>query len=191
MAISDFEAQNNTPMNNHYKIRTAKDTDKKDIYRLFLEKVTREKKLLNASIVPECFLREFVDKAIKKGNMLVVENNRDEVALIGEVHYYHTNGKDSPDENDLLKEFSFFSGTACDPDEQETSLVSWLFGEIEQKHHDVFRVELNTPVCSEASVNFFKKMGLTVEGNYNGRLKNKSPQRQLMLPLSWANPSFN
>lgn len=189
--ISDLNARNHAPMNNHYKIRTAKYTDRKDIYRLFLETITREKKLLNASIVPECFLEEFVDKAIKKGNMLVVENNRDEVALIGEVHYYHTNGKESPGESDLLKEFSFFSGSGCHPDGQETSLVSWLFGEIEQKHHDVFRVELNTPVCSEASVNFFKKMGLRVEGNYNGRLKSKSPQKQLMLPLSWTNPSFN
>ncbi len=175
-------------MNSHYKIRTANDADKHRIYTLVRESLASQKKLMNPALVTPGFLDEFVDKQIKKGNMLVVENAMSELELIGEVHDYHACNQHD-DEHVPMKEFMFISridNTAC---EREKQLVNWLYGEIQSKHRDVFRVELNTPVSCTETVDHFLKMGLRVEGNYLGRLKHKTEEVHLTLPLSWINPS--
>ncbi len=177
-------------MDKQYKIRTAKDTDKVQIHQLFRESIAREKRLINPSLVHSDFMSEFVDKLIKKGTMLVVENDHNELELIGEIHDYCTTG--CHDENELdLKEFSFFSRIDSTTAERETGLINWLFGEIQHKHSNVFRVELNAPVSSSATVDHYKKMGLRVEGNYQGRLGANTGHFIPLVPLSWTNPSFN
>ncbi len=178
-------------MDRHYNIRSAKVTDKENIYTLVRESIAREKQLSNPSLVPSGFLEEFVDKAIHKGNMLVVENSMKELELIGEIHAYNTTDKHDA-ESSQLKEFAFFSRMDSMAADRETELVSWLFGEIRTRHHDVFRVEITAPVRNFASVDHYKKMGLTVEGNYERRLQNNPGGRfHLLIPLSWNNPSFN
>ncbi len=180
-------------MTTPYKIRMARDTDKPRIHKLIRETIAREKQLLNPSMVPGGFMEEFVDKVIKKGNMLVVVNKQDELELIGEVHHYHPSGK--PEDvfgTKSVKEIAFFSKTVpATSQADETSLVTWLFGEIESNYKDVFRVKLNTPVCRHSTVDFFVQMGLTIEGSYKGRLKNNLDSFRPIVPLSWTNPSFN
>ena len=176
-------------MENNYKIRTAKDTDKEQIHRLFRESIAREKRLINPALVHNEFMEEFVDKLIEKGHMLVVENHDDELELIGEVHDYCT--AECKEEELALQEISFFSRVDSNTAERETTLVNWLFGEIQNKHSNVFRVELNAPVSSTATVDHYKRMGLRVEGNYQGRLGANPGQFTPFVPLSWTNPSFN
>lgn len=177
-------------MDKSYRIRLAKDTDKDKIYSLIRESIAREKRLTNPSQVPEGFMEEFVDKAIKKEKMLVVENQMEEVELIGEIHDYSLQGKHNK-ESPGLREFIFYSRTDRDVHASETSLVNWLYSEIQNKHRDVFRVELNAPVSNPDSVNHFKKMGLMIEGKHEGRLSKSAGPFNLVIPLSWTNPSFN
>ncbi len=175
-------------MNSLYKIRTANDADKHKIYAVVKESLASEKKLINPALVTPGFMEEFVDKQIRKGNMLVVENDLSELELIGEVHDYQAYSNHD-DEHVPMKEFMFISrldNIAC---EREKQLVNWLYGEIQSKHRDVFRVKLSTPVSCNETVDHFIKMGLRVEGNYQGRLKYKTGQVHLTLPLSWINPS--
>ncbi len=176
-------------MENNYKIRTAKDSDKDQIHRLFRESIAREKRLINPALVHNEFMVDFVDKLIDKGHMLVVQNIHNEIELIGEVHDYCAS--DCQEEELALQEISFFSRFDSTTAERETKLVNWLFGEIQSKHSNVFRVELNAPVSSTASLDHYKSMGLRVEGNYQGRLGANPGQFTPLLPLSWVNPSFN
>ncbi len=173
-----------------YKIREAKDKDKLQIYHLLRESIAREKRLVNASLVHNDFMEEFVDKLIEKGNMLVVENIHEELELIGEIHDYCF-GESEECEDIGLQEYSFVSRIDTTTANRETEIVNWLFGEIQDKHHNVFRVELNAPVTSSESVDHYKKMGLIVEGNYQGRLGSASGNFRPLVPLSWTNPSFN
>lgn len=177
-------------MSHTYSIRLAKDSDKDRIQSLVRESLAMKKQLSRASVVPAVFLEEFVDKVIRKGKMLVVENACKELELIGEIHDYHP--YETPGEDEApLREFHFFSRMDTSTSDRETALVNWLFGEIQSKHRDVFRVQLHAPVNSAASVDHFHKMGLRVEGNYKGRLNEKTGSFHLLLPLSWDNPSFN
>lgn len=169
-----------------YKLRSANSADKDKIHTLVRESIARVKMLANASQVSFDFMEEFVDKMINRGMMVVVENDRKEMEMIGEVHDY-----EYPDTNDnqLLKEFMFFSRLGDTAIEREIHIINWLYCEIQNKYKDAFRVKINTPVSSTVSVEFYKKMGLTVEANYNARLKEPHGQPQLLLPLSWIYPS--
>lgn len=175
-------------METSYKIRQANDADRHQIYALIRENIATDKKIMSPDLISEGFMEEFVDKLIRKGNMLVVENSFAEMEMIGEVHDYHTHEQMDHEEK-AIKELSFFSRLDKMPGERETSLVNWLFGEIRNNHQDVFRVKVNTPVTHSSSVDFYKTLGLRIEGNYQGRLKNKPEHLHLSLPLSWINYS--
>ncbi|MDR4988283.1 MAG: hypothetical protein RG741_05530 [Bacteroidales bacterium] len=175
-------------MNTPYTIRTATDADKRRIYELARESIALDKKLNDPLLVPIGVMEEFVDKLVDKGMMLVVENSNHQMKMIGEVHYYHTHDEHEAQEGPL-QEFSFFSGNDDSGFEPETELVDWLIAEIQSKHRDVFRVKLNAPVRHSSSIDFFKKIGMRIEGNFNCRLKQKKQEARLLLPLSWTTPS--
>lgn len=172
-------------MKEKYKIRQATAKDLNQIRQIIRESVAEEKKLMNPSLVTNSFIEEYVDKILEKGHMLVVENGHDEVLeMIGEVHFYHhlPNGH-----QEGLKELIFISRLDPGMLGRETELVSWLYGEISNKHQDVFRVEMMTPVSNADSVDHFRKMGLHVEGKYHSRLNHKSGASKMVVPLSWIN----
>lgn len=171
-----------------YKIRKARLTDRDQIRVLIRESVAKEKSLVHPDMIHAAFIEEFVDKLIVKGNMLVVENEHQELELIGEIHDYNTgSGKDE----ELFQELSFVSRIVFDQYQREKDIVGWLFNEIESKYSKVFRVELLSPVCQSSSVELYHKMGLTIEGNKHHRIRKRSDNLQTILPLSWINPSFN
>ncbi len=178
-----------TTMNTHYKIRAANDADKMQIHDLIRKNIAGEKKILDPATVNVGFMEEFVDKVIRKGNMLVVENQKHELELIGEVHDYNTSS--NTDGKDNLREFRFFSRTDIQSDKHETALINWLFDEIRAKHKDVFRVELSTTVGSQSSVEELKRMGFSVKGNFAGRLKIKPVSDRMTIPLVWTNLAVN
>jgi len=177
-------------MENNFRIRAASEADKTKIHHLIRESIAREKSLLSPAHVCTGFMEEFIDKAIRKGHIMVVENKQHEVELIGQVHFYNTRGR-AFSEDESLKEFSFFSGTDSSDTERATELVNWLFGEIQLRHRDVFRVKISTPVCSQDSMKHFREMGLEVEGKYQLRLKGRIGKAGMVGPLSWYNPTFN
>lgn len=175
-------------MENQYKIRTAKDSDKTQIHQVLRETIARAKRLIDPNLLPSGFLEEFVDKKIKNGCMLVVENGLHEMEMIGEIHDYQTSDQQSTDDR-ALKELSFVSRMDRNQENRETEIVNWLFGEIRNNYREVFRVELNTPVSSSATVDHYENMGLAVKGNFRGRLKSKTSAFHPLVPLSWINPS--
>jgi hypothetical protein len=173
-------------MNTKYKIRTATKDDREKIQHLFIRSVACEKNIFSHELVSSSFIDDFVNKVIDEGNMIVIENHASHVEMIGEVHYYNPSaGRDDT----CLKELVFFSWKE-EEHEEEHELIEWLYGEIEQKHSDVFSVGISAPVSSLHSILMYQKKGITVEGNYLGRM-NKNCRQKIMLPLKWINPSFN
>lgn len=170
-----------------YRIRLAKPGDRNQIHHLIRESVANEKKCLDPALVQADFINEYVDKVMAKGNMLVVENSRMELEMIGEIHNYNH----FENASFVLKEFSFVSRNASSPVSGETDIVAWLHSEIQNNHKDVFRVEMKSPVSSSSRVDYFRSLGMVVEGSYNGRLKNANGNHLPIVPLWWINPSFN
>ena len=175
-------------MRSKYRIRQAKPEDKTKIKQLFIQSVLNDKKLLNPENIAPSFINEFVDKVIEQGNMIVVENNNQELELIGEVHYYNTQVTKT---EKYLKEINFLSRLEVDNNERETELIEWLYGEIEQNHKDVFIVAISTPVQSITTISHYLQKGIKIGEKYHSRIKNQHQGQRTVLPLSWLNPSFN
>lgn len=175
-------------MKTKYKIRYAKSDDRQKIQQLFIASVANQKNLFNPEMVNPIFVEDFVNKVIDQGNMIVVENLNNELELIGEIHYYNTSVTNG---DHYMKEIIFLSRMEGNNDQRETELVEWLYGEIENKHRDVFSVMLNTPVKSMETVKHFVEKGIQIIGNFTGRLSGANHKSITMLPLSWINPSFN
>lgn len=162
-------------MKSKYQIRQATAIDVSLIRQAIRESVAEEKKLLNPSMITQGFIEEFVDKIIEKGDMIVVENQNHEMELIGVVHQYnHFLDK-------CLKELSFVSCNKKPAFEKE--LIDWLHGEMQNRHQDVFRVELASPVFQAEDIRHFSRMGMCLEGKSLRQLNHPAKK----LPLSWIN----
>lgn len=174
-------------MSTKYRIRLATASDHEKVQSLFIHSVANEKKVLHPSHIKPSFVHDFVHKVIANGHMVIVENQAQELELIGHVHHYNT----PANAEKCLKELVFYSRTEGINEQRETELVNWLFEEIEKKHTDVFNVELTTPVSNLESLILYQQRGIQVEGNHKGRLKKGKNKGRSVLPLSWLNPSFN
>lgn len=175
------------PMNPTYKMRLASKADRTQITALVREAIAQEKKCQDPAHVQADFINEYVEKIIAMGNMLVVENETMELEMIGEIHDYMYYGFSDY----CPKELSFRTKIKSINGNDEKERVTWLYDEIQNKYANVFRVEMTTPVSQSSTVEYFRSMGLTVEGSYLGRLKNFSPAGNPVVPLSWINPAFN
>jgi hypothetical protein len=176
-------------MKQSFKIRKAHQMDKPMVKELFAQSIADKKNLLNATYVVPDFLDDFVNTNIDQGNMILVENQNNELELIGEVHYYQST---VPGTNDVYsKEINFFSKPERSANEKETDLIEWLYGEIETKHKDVFSVKVTTSVKTFSHIEHYRKKGILIEGNIDNRLKNSGNLWKSMLPFCWINPSFN
>lgn len=175
-------------MKDKYKIRKATIKDTPQIRQMIRESVAYDKKLINPSSITTGFIEEFVDKVIEKGNMVVVENDHEEMELIGEIHLYNNI---AGGQNEALKELAFISRNVFNENSRETELVNWLVREIQSRHQDVFRVKLSAPVCNLQQVDYFMQLGLRIEGKYSCRLSNKSGSSTMVVPVSWINAAQN
>ena len=172
-----------------FRIRKARKEDKPQVKEVLAHSIANRKNLFSPTSVASVYIDEFVNKAIERGDMILVENHENELELIGEVHYYY-NGQTS-EKDGYSREITFFSKIDRTNTSEGNELIEWLYGEIEQNHTDVFSVELMAPVLNIDSVNSYKDKGISVETNYNGRLKCGKQGVHTFLPLSWVNPSFN
>jgi hypothetical protein len=164
-----------------YKFRIATKNDREKVQQLFVCSIANEKHISSPELVKASFIDDFVNKIIDQGNMVIIENDAADVEMIGEVHYYNPAAGRSD-----LKELVFFSRSEV---EDENDIIEWLYSEIEQKHSDVFSVDISAPVSSLANILMYQKKGILVQGNYECRLNGKN--KKVMLPMKWINPSFN
>lgn len=174
-------------MNETYKIRPARAEDMEQVRDMVRQYVALEKHCQNPEQVTSSYMEEFVDKALVKGHMLVIENQLMEMKMIGQVHHYQTNGNP----NQGFSELHFIPRMSAEKQEAGTNLVEWLFKEVQEKHRDVFRVALTIPLNNDDTVEHFKTMGIHMNASQKGRFRANGGVSVSVIPFSWMNPAFN
>lgn len=174
-------------MNDTYKIRPARAEDTEQIRDMVRQFVAIEKHCQNPEQITSSYMEEFVDKALVKGHMLVIENQQMEMKMIGQVHHYQTNGNP----NQGFRELHFIPRMSTDGQETGTTLVEWLFREVQENHQDVFRVALTIPLNNADKVDHFRTMGIQMNMNQKGRFRSSGNVSVTVIPFSWMNPAFN
>lgn len=174
-------------MNETYKIRPARAEDMEQVRDMVRQYVAIEKHCQNPEQITSSYMEEFVDKALVKGHLLVVENQEMKMKMIGQVHHYQTNG----DPNRGFSELHFIPRMSAEEQETGTNLVEWLFREVQENHQDVFRVALTIPLNNTDKANHFKTMGIHMNANQKSRFRSSGNVSVSVIPFSWMNPAFN
>ena len=174
-------------MNETYRIRPASAEDREQVRDMVRQFVAIEKHCQSPEQITTSYMEEFVDKALMNGHMLVVENQLMEMQMIGHVHDYQTNSSRSHG----FRELHFIPRMSVGEQKAGTTLIEWLFKEVQEKYHDVFRVELTMPLNNTDTPDHFKAMGIHMTGNQKGRFRANGGVVLSVIPLSWMNPTFN
>lgn len=138
-----------------------------------------------ADEITEEYVRNFLEKSLGSGIILVVENPSDPGELLAEVHTY-TPG---------IKVFAHVFGDltiVVHPVFQGSGVGKLLFGtlmeEVEEKHPEILRVELIARESNEKAIGFYKKFGFKVEGRMEKRICGKTGKLEADIPMGWVRP---
>ena len=129
-------------MKTRYKIRLAKKEDFSQLHNVLANALLNEKNLSSTCDLFELSMHSFLREKISLGNMIVIEDETQNLRMVGEVHYYHT----SLQEEKAVKEINFFPASSeyCE-NSRENELYSWLYSEIKNRHRDVFSIKVKQP----------------------------------------------
>ena len=137
--------------------------------------------------ITEEYVKNFVEKSIDNGLIIVAEHPTQEGKLIGEIHAY------SPGIKVFRHVFSNLT-IAVHPDFQGKKIGRTLFTifqeEIALNRQDIARVELITRESNEKAIRFYQAIGFKIEGRLEMRIRTTDNHYEADIPMSWQNPNF-
>lgn len=133
--------------------------------------------------VTETYVMNFIEKSLKSGIILTIEDPENLEAVIAEVHTYKPG----------IKVFAhIFSDLtiAVHPDYQGKGIGKLLFKtllqETELKHPEIIRVELIARESNKRAIVFYKKLGFTIEGRLENRICDNTGKLEADIPMCWT-----
>lgn len=127
------------------------------------------------------FVEGFINKSIKRGLILVVEENNSK-NIIGEIHCYGSG----------LKVFEHVLGEltiAVDPEYQGKKIGRALFEKLlnilKEKMPHIERVELIARESNEKAIKFYESLGFKIEGRFEKRIKSVGGGYEADIPMAW------
>lgn len=170
------------------KVRNAKKTD--------LEKITILHKKAAETVdgiartpteIDENYVSDFLNNALEKGLIFVIENPDNSQELIAEIHCY----KYDP------KCFQHTLGNltiVVHPNFQNQGLGRIIFAhllkEIETNYQDIVRVELMVRQSNKKAAKLYQSLGFEIEGVCKNRISNSSGDLESDMMMAWLNSNF-
>lgn len=137
--------------------------------------------------INENYVSNFLDNALEKGLIFVIENPDNSQELIAEIHCY----KHDP------KCFQNTLGNltiVVHPNFQSQGLgriiFSHLLKEIEANHPDIVRVELMVRQSNKKAVKLYQNLGFEIEGICKNRISNFKGELENDMMMAWLNSNF-
>ncbi len=170
-------------MKTEYKVRSAALADLHKIMALYREVALQSGGIARVvDEITEGYVRNFLEKSLGSGVILVVENPSDPEELIAEVHTY------TPKIKVFAHVFSDLT-IVVRPGFQGRGVGKLLFGtlmkKIEEKHLEIQRVELIARESNEKAIGFYKSFGFKVEGRMENRIDGKTGKLEADIPMGW------
>ena len=170
------------------KLRKAQKTDLKKIIILHkkaaetIDGIARTPEEIN-----ENYVSDFLDNALKKGLIFVIENPNNSQELIAEIHCYKYDPKCFQHTLGNLK-------IVVHPNFQNQGLGRIIFAhllkEIETNHQDIVRVELMVRQSNEKAIKLYQNLGFEIEGICKNRISNSEGKLESDMTMAWLNSNF-
>jgi ribosomal protein S18 acetylase RimI-like enzyme len=170
-----------------YTVREGKPSDLHKVAALYRSVASRSGGIAReADEVTEAYVSSFIERSLKSGIILTIEDPENPEILIGEVHTYKPG----------IKVFAhIFSDLtiAVHPDYQGKGIGKLLFRtllrETESKHPEIMRVELIARESNERAIEFYKKLGFNIEGRLENRICDRTGKLEADIPMGWTRPA--
>lgn len=128
----------------------------------------------------------FIEKSLESGIILTIEDPENPETLIAEIHTY------KPGIRVFAHVFSDLT-VVVHPDHQGKGIGKVLFRtllqEIELKHQGIMRVELIARESNKKAIEFYKKLGFSIEGRLENRICDKKGKLEADIPMGWIRPA--
>ncbi|WP_440956590.1 GNAT family N-acetyltransferase [Methanosarcina sp. Mfa9] len=169
-----------------YEVRSATFADLYKIMALYREVALNSGGIAReADEITEGYVRNFLEKSLVSGVLLVADNPSDPKELIAEVHAY------TPGSKVFAHVFSDLT-IVVRPGFQGRGIGKLLFGtlmgDIEKKHPEILRVELITRESNEKAIGFYESFGFKVEGRMEKRIHGTTGRLEADIPMGWIRP---
>ncbi|GAB3921653.1 GNAT family N-acetyltransferase [Larkinella terrae] len=173
----------------NYRTRFARLTDEAAIFDLYREVakipggIARE-----ADEISPAYVAANLQKSLKNGVSLVVEDPNDNRILIAEAHCYLLEPR-------VFKHVLSELTIVVHPGFQGQGLGRLLFVDllkhVEEFRTDILRIELIARESNKKAIDFYLKIGFTIEGRFEKRIDTKTGAFEADIPMAWFNPRFN
>lgn len=163
-------------------INSANPQDRGEIFTLYRAVAANEGGLARtAEEISEEYIAHFVGKSLESGLCLVARES-DDGPIIGEIHCYALGPRVFAH---VLGELTI----AVHPDKQGLGVGKRLFTEllrrIEQERPDILRVELIARESNRKAIEFYQKLGFTIEGRFENRIRSVGGGYEADIPMAW------
>ena len=169
-------------------IREATTDDHSKIKRLYRDVARLEGGIARAEDeITDDYIRNFLEKSITSGLIIVAEHPENPEELIAEIHAY------KPGPAVFGHVFSELT-IVVHPDFQRKKIGRTIFTifleEIGINRQDIGRVELIARESNQKAIRFYQSFGFRIEGRMEMRIKSSDGNYEADIPMAWQNPNF-
>ena len=140
-----------------------------------------------AEEITETYIRNFVERSVENGLIIVAEHPANADKLVGEIHAY------SPGIKVFRHVFSDLT-IAVHPDFQGKKIGRTLFTIFQEEfalnRTDIGRIELIARESNDKAIRFYQALGFKIEGRLEMRIRTSENHYEADIPMSWQNPNF-
>jgi ribosomal protein S18 acetylase RimI-like enzyme len=137
--------------------------------------------------ITDDYVRNFCEKSLETGLIIVGEHPDDPHILVAEIHAYKHG----------VKAFDHVLGNltiVVHPDFQGKkfgrTILTIFLEEVGRNHQNIGRVELITRETNAKAIALYQSMGFLIEGRLEMRIKGTNGHYEADIPMAWENPNF-
>ena len=137
--------------------------------------------------VTEDYVRNFIEKSLTSGLIIVGVHPEDANELIAEIHSYKA-GTQVFDH--VLTDLTIVIHPEFQGKKIGRTILTIFLEEISRNRTDVGRVELIARETNKKAIQLYQSLGFSIEGRLEMRIKTTDRHYEADIPMGWQNPNY-
>ena len=137
--------------------------------------------------VTETYVRNFIEKSLATGLIIVGEDPNDPTELIAEVHAYK---QDIKVFDHVLSDLTIVVHPAYHGKKVGRTIFTIFLEEVARNRPDIGKVELITRESNLKAIALYQSLGFRIEGRLEMRIKTTKHTYEADIPMGWQNPNY-
>lgn len=134
------------------------------------------------------YVDDFMNKSAEQGIQLVIEDPLDDNMLLAEIHCYQLQPKVFAH---VLSELTIVVNASYQRCGMGELIFTNLLHIVETQMPDILRVELIARESNTGALQLYKKIGFTIEGRFEKRIRSENGDLEADIPMAWFNKNYN